>query len=199
MSETVFKSRSVLAGIVAPGHHGVSGQTGAKLVGLSGLTLASLTARRGGAAALNASIERAFGIALPITPGRVTQGSIVFIWSGLERWLAIGGPADHLLDGLAAGAGALGSVTDLTASRTIIRVSGARARDGMMKLVPIDLDESAFSAGSAALTVAARIPVQISQVDAAPTYDIACPRSYGVSLWQALIAAYAEYGCDVSA
>jgi heterotetrameric sarcosine oxidase gamma subunit len=198
VSDTVFKPRSVLSGLVAPGHHGASGQTGVTITQLSGLTLASLTARSGGAAALSTSIERAFGTPLPMTPIRIAKGSTAFIWSGPERWLAIGGTADDLIGKLTAGAGALGSVTDLTGSRTIIRVSGTRARDGMMKLVPIDLDDSVFSAGSAALTVAARIPVQLSQVDGAPTYDIACSRSYGVSLCQALIAAYAEYGCDVS-
>ncbi len=197
MSETMFASRSVLAGIAAPGHHGAPGETGVTLIELSGLSLASLTARSGGAEALSPAIERVFGVALPITPGRVVQGSIAFIWSGPGRWLVIGAPADGLLGKLTASTEALGSLTDLSGSRTIIRVSGPRSRDGMMKLVPVDLDESAFSVGSAALTSAARIPVQLWQVDATPTYDLVCPRSYGVSLWKMVLAAYAEYGCEV--
>ncbi len=196
MVEQTFDLRSALAGIHS-GHHGASGQTGATLTALSGLALAALVARGGEAAALSMAIERDFGVRLPLSPSRTAHGSVSFVWSGPDRWLAIGLPADNILGRLVKSAGALGSVTDLGGSRTIIRVSGPRARNGMMKLVPIDLDESAFSTGSAALTVAAHVPVQLWQVDAAPTYEIACPRSYGVSLWQALTTAFAEFGCDV--
>ena len=197
MSEITFAARSVLADAVTPGHHGATGQTDAALTVLPGLTLAMLTARKGSASSLHAAIARDFGIDLPTTPGRCVKDGLAFVWSGPGRWLAIGAPQDGLPARLASSAGTYGDVTDVGGSRVTVRVSGSRARDGLMKLIPIDLGESAFAAGSAALTVAAHIPVQLWQFDELPTYDIVCPRSYGISLLEALIAAFIEYGCDV--
>jgi sarcosine oxidase gamma subunit len=54
-----------------------------------------------------------------------------------------------------------------------------------------------FTTGSATVTVAAHIPVHLWQIDTSPTYRIACPRSYGVSLWNTLSAAFAEYGFEM--
>lgn len=195
MSEPAFVPCSALAGITS-GHHGAADEIGVTLTELSGLTLAALTAHNGNASALSAAIARDFGVALPMSPGRVADSAYAFVWSGRDRWLAVGTSGGDLAR-LTASAGAMGAVTDLSGSRSIVRISGLRARDGLMKLVPIDLDESVFAPGYAALTVAAHIPVQLWQVDATPTYDIACPRSYGVSLWQALVAAYVESGCEV--
>ena len=75
-------------------------------------------------------------------PGRTAQNSIAFVWSSPDQWLAIGASADNLIQRLTSCAGASGSVTDLTGSRTIVRIGDPRARDGLMKVVPIDLDET---------------------------------------------------------
>jgi sarcosine oxidase subunit gamma len=137
-------------------------------------------------------------------PARHARDRFAVIWSGRGHWLAIGPLADGIAARLASCAGELGSVTDLTGACTIVRVAGARARDGLMKLVPVDLDASVFTPGSAAATVVAHIPVQLwpvqlCQTDQSPTYEISCPRSYAASLWRTLSAAFAEYGYDVSA
>lgn len=192
--------RSALSGILVPGRHGRNdgreGDAGATLTELTGLALVSIAARGGQIPALSAAVERAFGAALPTRPARAAGTQTAFIWSACDQWLAVG-PRDHQLAArMAACAGDLASVTDLTGARTIVLIGGPRARDGMMKVVPVDLDPSVFAAGSTAVTVAAHIPVQIWQTDAAPTYEIACPRSYGVSLWQTLCAAFAAYGYE---
>lgn len=196
MLETSLAIRSALASVAAPGHHDAAGTPGVKPSELSGLPLAALTARDANIGALSAAMACKFGAPLPSSPGRVAQGSRAFIWSGRNQWLAIGGASGEFMRGLTACAGERGDVTDLTGSRAIVRISGLRARDGLMKLLPVDLGEEAFSAGSAASTVAVRVPVQIWQINAAPTYEMACPRSYGISLWQALVAAFTEYGCE---
>jgi heterotetrameric sarcosine oxidase gamma subunit len=183
-----------LATIAKLGHHGAPGKTGVTLTELTGLSLAAITLRGNQTAALSAAIERELGVPPPVRPGRTSHGTVAFVWSGCDQWLAIGASADNLVRRLSSCAGALGSVTDLTGARTLLRISGPRARDGLMKVVPIDLDESAFTTGSAAVTVAEHIPVQLWQIDASPSYEIACPRSYGVSLWKALTLSFAEYG-----
>lgn len=204
MSKPAPAIRSALSGILVPGRHGrddgrdggTGADAGATLTELTGFVLVSIAVRGGQISALSAAIERTFGTALPTRPARAAGAQATFIWSACDHWLAVG-PRDHQLAArMAACAGDLASVTDLTGARTIVRIGGPRARDGMMKVVPVDLDPSVFSAGSAAVTVAAHIPVQIWQTDAAPTYEIACPRSYGVSLWQTLCAAFAAYGYE---
>lgn len=197
MSEPLLAIRSALAANVAPGHHGAIGSSGATLTELTGLTLASLAVRSGHIATLSASVEREFGLALPRRPGYAAKHLVEIIWSGCDHWLAIGTPNDNLAQRLATCVDSSGSVTGLTGSRTIVRIGGPRARDGLMKIVPVDLDEGVFTTGSAAVTVAAHIPVLLWQIDTSPAYRIVCPRSYGVSLWNALSAAFAEYGFEM--
>ena len=194
MFKPLLAMHSALATIAKPGHHGAPCKTGVTLTELTGLSLAAITVRGNQTADLSAAIEREFGAPLPVRPGRTAQDSAAFIWSGCDQWLAVGAAADNLVQRLSSCAGALGSVTDLTGARTLLRLCGPRAPDGLMKVVPIDLDESAFTTGSAAVTVAEHIPVQLWQIDASPSYEIACPRSYGVSLWKALTSSFAEYG-----
>jgi len=194
--ETSLALRSAIASAARSSRHGAAGIPGAMLTELRGIALASLAARGVDIQALSATLEREFGATLPSRPGRTAQGTATFIWSCHNQWLVIGDASGDLVRRLASCVGDLGYVTDLTGSRTIVRISGHRARDGLMKLVPIDLDEEAFSVGSAASTVAVRMPVQIWQIDAQPTYEVAISRSYGISLWHALHAAFAEYGCE---
>jgi methylglutamate dehydrogenase subunit D len=192
--ESLLAMHSALATVAQPGQHGAPGQTGATLTEITGLSLAAIAARGHQTAALSAAIEREFGASLPFRPGCTAHNSVAFVWSGCDQWLASGAPADNLGQRLTSCVGALGSVTDLTGARTLVRISGPRARDGLMKIVPVDLDEGAFTTGSAAVTVAAHIPVQLWQLDASPTYEIACPRSYGISLWRALTLSFAACG-----
>lgn len=199
MSDISLSARSALATVAIPGRHGAAGTPGVMLAELRGLALASLAGRGENIGALTAAVEREFGMALPSRPSRAAQSTAAIVWSGHNQWLAIGEASGDLVRRLAACAGDLGYVTDLTGSRTIMRISGPRARDGLMKLLPIDLDEAAFGVGSAASTVAAHMPVHVWQTDEAPAYEIAVPRSYGPSLFRSLSAAFAEYGFSVSA
>src|SRR5690606_8669786 len=111
---------------------------------------------------------------------------------GPDSWVAICSQENDLATRLRTASSSLASITELTGSLVIIRVSGPRARDGLMKIVPIDLDESVFGTGSAALTVASHVRIHLWQLDDTPTYEIACPRSYAVSLWHGLTTAFEE-------
>lgn len=192
--EPVLAPRSALAGILVAGHYGAPGDAGVTLGECRGLALYLVAARAGKAAELSAAVERAFGIPLPMQPARTANGSIAFIWSGPDSWLAICSSPTDFASRLEAVIGPRPAITDLTGSQVMVRVSGPRARDGLVKVVPIDLDESVFRTNSAALTVASHIRIHLWQIDDTPTYEIACPRSYAVSFWHSLTSAFEEYG-----
>jgi len=197
--EPILAPRSALASVVVPGHYGAPGGDGVTLSECRGMALFSVAARAGKAAELSAAVERAFGLSLPTRPACTANDAIVFIWAGPDFWLAICS-SDDFANQLRTLNGPLAAITDLTGSQVIFRISGPRARDGLMKLVPIDLDESVFRTGSAALTVASHIRIHLWQIDETPTYEIACPRSYAVSFWHSLMTAFEEYGyCAVQA
>ena len=191
--EPILAPRSALASVVVPGHYGAPGGDGVTLSECRGMALFSVAARAGKAAELSAAVERAFGLSLPTQPAWTANDAIALIWAGPDLWLAICS-SDDFASRLKTLSGSLAAITDLTGSQVIFRISGPRARDGLMKLVPIDLDESVFRTGSAAVTVASHIRIHLWQIDDTPTYEIACPRSYAVSFWHSLMTAFEEYG-----
>jgi methylglutamate dehydrogenase subunit D len=159
----------------------------------SDLALAALIVRRGRLDTLRAAMRDAWDVELPLSP-RVSEGNGVnFIWAGPERWL-VAAPAlapDELVGVLRARAEGLAAVCDQSDSRILLRVSGCFARDALAKGLPVDLDPTVFPVGSTAITMAAEIGCQLWQVDDAPTFDLAVPRSFAASFrhWLAVASA----------
>jgi sarcosine oxidase subunit gamma len=167
---------------------------------LLGAGLATITARKGQRAALLERSRSAFGVELPVRPRHAEARGAAFIWQGPDQWLVRITPLppsgmDALLVPALAG---LASVVDQSHGRTLLRVSGPRARAALAKGVAIDLHPRAFMPGYAAVTSAAHIGVHLWQVDDAPTYELAVARSLARSFWHWLAAASAEYGLDVA-
>ncbi len=187
--------RSCLAGHTRGGRYGAPrdlGEAGANLAEVTPRALA-LIARHGDGAAANA-------LPLPRAGRFIAEGDTILAWVAPRQYLRVACGADAgaaALPGPSASAGA--SVIDLTGSRLILRIAGPRARDGLAKLVPIDLHPAAFGPGHAASTVAAHIPVLLLQTEAAPAYLLIGPRSYGRALWRAVAAALTEHGYAVEA
>jgi len=154
--------------------------------------MASLAASRNGLSGLVDAVHAEWGIALPLTPRRVAAGEIAFIWAGPERWMVTSNGTDDLENLLTAKLGRWAAVTDQSDSRSVWRVQGARARDSLAKLLPIDLHPRTFRTGDTALTVAAHVNLQIWQIDDLPCYEIALFRSYAAYFHHALTAAAAE-------
>ena len=59
-------------------------------------------------------------------------------------------------------------------------------------------EQAAFKTGDVAVTSASHIGITLWQIDDAPRYRLAVARSYSGSFWRSLVAAAAEYGCEVS-
>ena len=90
------------------------------------------------------------------------------------------------------------SISDQHGGRTVLRLSGPRAREVLAKGLPIDLHPRAFGPGSAATSTISLMGVQLWQVDEAPSYDIALFRSVSESFWRWLTSSAAEFGYEVT-
>jgi len=106
--------------------------------------------------------------ALPVVPNTVTTGGDRrALWLAPDEWLVVG-PEDQekalvqcLLDGLA---GAFGSIVDVSANRTVLKIGGPNARDLLAHGVPIDLDGRSFGFGHCAQSLLAKAPMIIERV-----------------------------------
>lgn len=183
-----------------PGRSGrTEGEPGVTVRPRGGLALARLIARKGHAGDLAAAIRSRYGLDLPTTPKRVEQGGLAVIWSGPGQWLAVAEDGRDLACELSEAVGAFAAVSDQSDGLAVLRVSGPRVRDALIKGVGLDLHPRSFVPGDAAVTMIAHIGTQLWQLDDRPTYEIAVYRSFAGSLWRWLDASAAEYGCAVEA
>jgi sarcosine oxidase subunit gamma len=202
VSDRHLRPQSALAGVALAGRHGKSdGEPGVIIVERVGLGLATVGARKGQEAALKDAVTNAYGVDLPAN-SRAAQGpSMSFIGYGPGQWLAVSESfgAESLARELGQKLEGLASISDQSGGRTVLRVSGPRARDTLAKGLPIDLDPRAFPLGSAATSTISLMGVQIWQTDDTRSYDIAIFRSVSKSFWRWLTASAAEHGYEVAA
>jgi sarcosine oxidase subunit gamma len=203
VAEIAFAPRAPLAGVLSPGRHGRKDGAAAVTVSeLPFLAAASVTLRAGQGAALSQALQGALGLASPARPGCAASGGTTLVWTGPGQWLALRQGLDPVArfgfaSDLAATLGAAASVTDLCGARAVLRMAGSGVRATLAKLVPIDLHDDVFPPGAAALTVASHIGVALWRVG--QEWHIACYRSFGQALAEAVLEAAAEFGCDVVA
>jgi heterotetrameric sarcosine oxidase gamma subunit len=186
--------RSPWDGILPAGRVGLAlGPAGVTASPRENLGLATVIARAGKAEALRARLAALHGIEAPARPIVAHGGALDLVWAGPEQWLAIA-PDRKIADRLAADLQGLAAITDQSDARAILRLSGPKARDTLAKGCPIDLHPRVFKAGDAALTAIGHVGVHLWQVDDAPTYDLAVPRSMAGSFWRWLCASAQELG-----
>ena len=172
------------------------GDAGVRLEPIEPVRLTTIIACAGQEEALARLVRQHLGSDLPRQCETSFGADNDIVWSAPGQWLVVGsrdGGADLVT--VLAGAAA---VTDQGDSRALVRVSGPDARDALSKGFAIDLHPTVFAEGSAAVTRVAHISVQIWQVDAAPSYIIAVPRSYAASFWSWLVTASAAFGYEVN-
>ncbi len=130
---------------------------------------------------------------------RAAKNGVAFIGCAPGQWLAVAGGshAAGFVANLTQALGRVASVTDHTSAKTVVRISGARAREVLAKGRPIDLHPRVFKPGDAATTRIVLIGCTLWQVDAAPTYDLAVNSSIVRSFWSWLTASAAECGYEV--
>jgi sarcosine oxidase subunit gamma len=191
--------RSPLAGLVVAGRFGAPAEVPGLLIEPRAMALASVTARRGQAAALAAAVKERYGVALPEGPRRASNDAIAFAGVGPGQWIASAatvGTAEFVTR-LKSDLGAFAAVVDQSDSRLVLRLTGARVRDVLAKGVSVDLHPRVFKPGDVATTPVAHIGAQLDLLDDAPTFQLTAPRSMAGSFWSWLTASAAEFGYEV--
>ncbi len=137
------------------------------------------------------------GVPLPLQPNRVASMRLVrTLWLGPDEWLVTApeGAAPDLRGRITrALASRQAQVTDLSASRAVIEISGRRARALLEKGSGLDLHPRGFGPGSCAQTLFAKLPVILDQLSAAPAYRLFVRRSSARWLAEWLIDAALEF------
>ena len=190
-------------------HRHLSGTASTELgnagIGLSERPYRAMIAVRGDAGdqRFREAVEAVAGTAPPIDPNTVaTSRKAKVMWLGPDEWLivALPGREGTLASGLRERlAGLPAAVVDVSESRTVIAVTGSKARDLLARGCTLDLHPRAFKVGACAQTGLARAAVLLHLVDDRPTFEITLARSFADYLWSWLTAKGEEYGLAVLA
>lgn len=89
------------------------------------------------------------------------------------------------------------ALTDLSESRTILRIEGEKARDVLIRGMSIDLHPSVFSQGQCAQTSLGKVNVLLHQIDDQPSYEIYVWNSFADYCWRWLEKVSAQFGCKI--
>ncbi|MGW6962343.1 sarcosine oxidase subunit gamma [Streptomyces sp. PAN_FS17] len=125
--------------------------------------LAQLDVRLDAKGAAFEAVGLALDLQLPLQPNTVVRtGELTALWLGPDEWLLIGPPggAGELESRIREAAGDEPvSVTDVSAQRTTLLVTGPRARDLLAHGCPLDLHPRSFGSGRCAQTTLGRTQV----------------------------------------
>ena len=148
------------------------------------------------------AVAEVIGCRLPLTPGTTAQGpGASVLWLGPDEWLIVGAPGTEgdLSQRLGDALGGLpATVVDVSANRTVIEVSGRRAREVLEKGCSIDLHPRAFGPGRCAQTLLARAQVILEQTGEEPTYRLFVRPSFSGYLAAWLMDAAMEFRAEAS-
>ncbi|MER6208302.1 sarcosine oxidase subunit gamma family protein [Streptomyces sp. NPDC001642] len=151
--------------------------------------LAQVNVRLDAKGAAADAVGLALGLSLPLEPNTVVRaGESTVLWLGPDEWLVVGAPDTQrdLEQRIRAAAGDEHvSVTDVSAQRTTLLVSGARARDLLAHGCPLDLHPRAFGPGRCAQTMLARAQVVVVARD-----------EPGAGFWVLVRSSFAGYLTD---
>ncbi|MFJ3421655.1 sarcosine oxidase subunit gamma [Streptomyces sp. NPDC086082] len=151
--------------------------------------LAQVNVRLDAKGAAADAVGLALGLSLPLEPNIVVRaGELTVLWLGPDEWLVVGAPDTQrdLEQRIRAAAGDEHvSVTDVSAQRTTLLVSGTRARDLLAHGCPLDLHPRAFGPGRCAQTMLARAQVVVVARD-----------EPGAGFWVLVRSSFAGYLTD---
>jgi heterotetrameric sarcosine oxidase gamma subunit len=193
-----------LSRIYAAGRHGVKeSAAGLTMVELGDFELVQVMARRGQWSAVAQACTEGFGKAAPTKPQAIEADGALLVWSGPDQFLVLSarGGSSTMERGRLAFAG-MASLSEQSDGRSLIRISGARARDMLAKVCSLDLHPAAFPVGAAAATSIDHTSVNLWRgvdADGEATFYLLVFASFAESLWHTLLDSGAEYGITVDA
>ena len=145
-------------------------------------------------AALDA-IGQELGFPLPRMPNTSVRKDALCLWLSPSSWMFVTGENEKtaLLDSLKRGTKDLdASVTDISDSRTTIRLGGAKIREVLAKGCFLDLRAKAFEPRMLARTLIADVPVILFHEESSAYFDIHVSGFDADYLWTWLIEAARE-------
>lgn len=161
--------------------------------------IVEIAAFRGTAAAVRGAVAGILGVAPPEVRNTALRGDdAAILWAGPDRWLVVAAEEAHagLADRLRAAIGGDGAAIELDSGRTVIRVSGPRARDLLAKGIGVDLHPAAFPEGACAHTVCGHFAVVLRAVETGGI-EVLVARGFAASFWEWLAEHAQEWGYRV--
>jgi sarcosine oxidase subunit gamma len=158
-----------------------------------GMVLLRLNLRDKGA---REAVESAMVTSLPEANRAVAGAAGTVLWLGPDEFLIVGEPGGEapLMASLSTALrGRRGVALDISDSRTMIALSGRRARDLLAKGSGLDLHPRSFAPGHCAQSFLAKVKIALHQLDDAPSYHIIVERSVAEYLFLWLADAAREF------
>ncbi|MGO2241740.1 MAG: sarcosine oxidase subunit gamma [Halomonas sp.] len=156
---------------------------------------------RGGAIVLDEAVRATLGMNLPAKPNALAfddSGERSIQWLSPDEWLLIvpEGEEFKLERTLRETLGDTHfSIVNASGGQTVLTLSGANARDVLMKSTSYDVHPNAFPAGKGVTTVFAKATVVLRRPSEA-RWELVVRRSFADYCYRWLLDASAEYGID---
>ena len=157
-------------------------------------SLVQLFAKKG----KEAAVMKKLGFETEAGKGMSAKG-ITYLPMAPNQWLGVADKKKSPAFGeeLAKTIAGIGHVSEQSASRIRIRISGENARDLMARGCRLDLHPSQAGAGFTAQTVMAQVGVTIYQKSNKPEYDLYVYSGFARSFWHWLTHTAEQFGYEV--
>lgn len=194
----MVERHSALAEHYRTGRFGAGETPGVTFAERRGLEIVQVAAFPGDLVAVSSGLQAACGLAAPSAEQSAASGGIALLSIGPERWMAVAPEGTGLPAKLAEAFAALPAVavTDLSHSRTVIRLQGPGVRALLAKDTPLDFDPAAFPAGRASSSRFGHVVVTLHAVEE-QVFDLYAFRSFGLALWEELTDQAGDLGYEV--
>ena len=151
---------------------------------------------------IGTQIENAIGLTLPATPCTSgISGDLTALWLGPTEWMLLTSENEERTVETAVETALKDQhyqITDVSDDYTVIRLSGEKSREMLMKLTTLDMHPDKFPEGSVKGSIFGRVPAVLycpaAANAAAPEFDLIIRRSHADYLWCLLALAGYEYG-----
>lgn len=200
VAEFSWDIRSPIEHALVAGSHGAQGDAGVSLTEIRTFELIQVMARRGKAGETAQATKAHFGSPAPETPKAIDAADATLIWSGPDQFFVLSNGGKHAIEALAPVFAGSASLSDQSHARTLISVSGKKARAMLAKLSSIDLHPAAFPVGAAAATSVDHTSVTLwrgKDRKGQAVFNLLVFATFAESLWHTILDSAAEYGVTI--